>query len=85
MLLVVLIVTSLIGCLDFDETVAREFEEEYGADENTVLEVKNTNGNVRVMAAEGMKVELHVEMIAKEKYEDELTTIVGPSSSGPVE
>ena len=57
----VLMVAITAGCVDPDK-YTEEFDGMYGTNEDTVLTVKNRNGNIDVTRYSGDQVDLHVDM-----------------------
>lgn len=57
----VLMLAITAGCIGTDE-YTEEFDGEYDATEDTVLTVKNRNGDITVTRYSGDKVDLHVDM-----------------------
>ncbi len=76
-LLLLMISSALAGCIDTDndDRVTEEFDEEYDADEGTILEIINLNGNIEVTTWDGNTVQLHAEKKVKEKYKEELENV----------
>jgi hypothetical protein len=78
---ILLIVLSFIlaGCSgsfydDEIDSISEDFEEEYNADENTVLEVKNINGDIIIQAEDIDKIVLYYEKISYES-KDQLNKV----------
>ncbi len=58
---IVMLIAITAGCVDPDK-YTEEFDGMYGANEDTVLTVKNRNGNIDVTRYSGDQVDLHVDM-----------------------
>ena len=74
-ILTVLILTTISGCTSPIGWVTEAFDGAYNADANTVLEVKNINGDVEVDKWDGDKIDLHAVKKVKEDKEDELDDV----------
>jgi len=58
---IIMLLAITAGCVDPDK-YTEEFDGMYGANEDTVLTVKNRNGNIDVTRYSGDQVDLHVDM-----------------------
>ncbi len=72
----VLLIAITAGCVDPDK-YTEEFDGMYGTNEDTVLTVKNRNGNIDVTRYSGDQVDLHVDMESPSQDRlDELDIVV---------